>query len=85
MGWYFGLKLHLLINDCGELLTCQLTPGIIDDRKPVPALGKRLFDKLIANRGYISQALFEQLLETFNVQLSTRRKKNMKNRLFVII
>jgi hypothetical protein len=44
-----------------------------------------LFGKLIADRGYISQPLFEQLLETFNVQLITRIKKNMKNRLMPMI
>lgn len=81
MGWFYGLKLHLVINDRGEILACQITPGNTDDRKPVPALCKSLFGKLIADRGYISQPLFEQLLETFNVQLITRIKKNMKNRL----
>ncbi|MEO0770630.1 MAG: IS982 family transposase, partial [Cyanobacteria bacterium J06649_4] len=34
--WYFGLKLHLIINDRGELLAAVLTPGNTDDRKPVP-------------------------------------------------
>lgn len=57
----------------------------MDDRKPVPDLCKRLFGKLIANRGYISQPLFELLLETFNLQLITRIKKNMKNRLMPMI
>jgi len=85
MGWFYGLKLHLVINDCGELLACQITPGNVDDRKPVPALCKGLFGKLIADRGYISQSLFEQLLETFNVQLITRLRKNMKNRLMPLM
>ena len=85
MGWFYGLKVHLVINDRGEILACQITPGNVDDRKPVPALCKRLFGKLIADRGYISQPLFEQLLETFNVQLITRIKKNMKNRLMPMI
>lgn len=85
MGWFYGLKLHLVINDRGELLACQITPGNVDDRKPVPALCKRLFGKLIADRGYISQSLFEQLLETFNLQLITRLRKNMKNRLMPLI
>ena len=71
MGWFYGFKLHLIVHECGELLACQITPGNIDDRKPVPALCKRLFGKLIADRGYISQSLFEQLLETFNIQLIT--------------
>jgi hypothetical protein len=85
MGWFYGLKLHLVINDCGELLACQITPGNVDDRVPVPTLGRRLFGKLIADRGYISQPLFEQLLETFDVQLITKLRKNMKNRLLPLI
>jgi hypothetical protein len=85
MGWFYGLKLHFVINDRGEILTCQVTPGNTDDRKPLPGLCKDLFGKLIADRGYISQALFEQLLETFNVQLITKIKRNMKNRLMPVI
>ena len=81
MGWFYGFKLHLVINEGGELLACQITPGNIDDRTPVPALCKRLFGKLIADRGYVSQALFEQLLDSFGVQLITKLRKNMKNRL----
>jgi transposase len=81
MGWFYGFKLHLVINECGELLTCQITPGNVDDRTPVPILCKHLFGKLIADRGYVSQPLFEQLLNTFGIQLITKLKKNMKNRL----
>ncbi len=85
MGWFYGFKLHLVVNDCGELLACQITPGNVDDREPVPALSRRLFGKLIADRGYISQALFEELLETFGVQLITKLRKNMKNRLMPLV
>jgi Transposase DDE domain len=85
MGWFYGFKLHLVINDCGELLACQITPANVDDRKPVPTLCKRLFGKLIADRGYVSQPLFEQLLDTFGVQLITKLRKNMKNRLLPLI
>jgi len=81
MGWFYGFKLHLVINECGELLACQITPGNVDDRQPVPALCSRRFGKLIADRGYISQPLFEQLLDTLGVQLITKLRKNMKNRL----
>lgn len=85
MGWFYGFKLHLVVNDCGELLACQITPGNVDDREPVPALSRRLFGKLIADRGYISQALFEELLDTFGVQLITKLRKNMKNRLMPLM
>jgi len=81
VGWFFGFKLHLLFNDRGELLNLALTPGNVDDRKPVPKLVERLFGKVFADKGYVSQALFRQLLDTFGVQLITKLKSNMKNRL----
>ena len=35
MGWFFGFKLHLICNEKGELLNFMITPGYIDDRKPL--------------------------------------------------
>ncbi|GAC1561990.1 MAG: hypothetical protein NVS2B2_25460 [Ktedonobacteraceae bacterium] len=46
MGWFFGFKLHLAVNDQGELLACCLTTGNVDDRKPVPSMVKTLRGKL---------------------------------------
>jgi hypothetical protein len=78
--WFYGFKLHLVINDCGELLSLRLTPGNVDDRRPVPKLVKGLFGKLFGDKGYISQPLFETLYDG-GVQLVTKLKTNMKNRL----
>ena len=78
--WFFGFKLHLVINDRGELLSLRLTPGNADDRQPVPELVKGLFGKLFGDKGYISHTLFETLYDD-GVQLVTRLKTNMKNRL----
>jgi hypothetical protein len=78
--WFFGFKLHLVINDCGELLSLRLTPGNVDDRRPVPELVKELFGKLFGDKGYISQPLFETLFEQ-NVHMVTKLRKKMKNRL----
>lgn len=78
--WFFGFKLHLVTNDRGELLSLRLTPGNTDDRRPVPELVKGLFGKLFGDRGYVSQALFEALFDD-GVQLVTRLKTTMKNRL----
>jgi len=80
MGWFYGFKLHLIINDMGELLDFRLTPGNVDDRVPVPKMTEDIFGKLFGDKGYLSQKLFEQLLEQ-GVQLITRLKKNMKNKL----
>jgi hypothetical protein len=78
--WFYGFKLHLVINDRGELLALRLTPGNVDDRRPVPELVKGLFGKLIGDKGYVSQPLFEALYGE-GVQLVTKLKRGMKNRL----
>jgi len=82
MGWFFGFKLHLIINDKGELLAVHLTPGNTDDRKPIDTLTKNLFGKLFGDKGYLSQALFEKLFEQ-GVELITTIRKNMKNSLML--
>jgi hypothetical protein len=79
--WFYGFKLHLVVNDRGELLACQLTPGNVDDRSPVPRLVKRLFGWLFGDKGYLSQPLVKELLQTFGVRLVTGIKSNMKPRL----
>ena len=83
MGWFYGFKLHLIVNDRGELLAVQLTPGNIDDRKPVPQMTKKLWGELVGDRGYLSQALFEQLFAR-GLQLITPIRKSMQNRLVVL-
>jgi hypothetical protein len=80
MGWFFGFKLHLAVNDRGERLSCCLTPGNVDDRAPVPGMVKRLRGKLFGDRGYISAPLTQLLFEQ-GLQLITRLRKNMKNHL----
>ena len=79
VGWFYGFKLHLVVNDRGELLTFCLTPGNIADRQPVLRLVRRLFGKLFGDKGYISAALAEQLLVTQGLHLITKLRKNMCN------
>ena len=85
MGWSFGFKLHLIINDKGEILNFMFTPGNVDDREPLKQ-GKFLENikgKLCADKGYIGQALFENLFLN-GIQLVTKVKNNMKNSLMSI-
>jgi len=84
-GWFYGFKLHLVVNDRGEVLAFCLTPGNVDDRTPVPKLAEHLNGKLIADKGYISQPLFEQLWCDRGVQLVTRWRKNMTNILMPLL
>jgi hypothetical protein len=84
MGWFFGFKLHLVVNERGELLQFCITPGNVDDRKPVPRLAKKLFGKLFGDKGYISNPLAQSLRELFDLQLITKLRDNMKNQLMLL-
>lgn len=84
-GWFFGFKLHLVINDRGELLSVRLTPGNVDDRKPVLKLVRKLFGKIFGDKGYISKPLYDLLYQTFGIQLITKLKANSKNRLPMLL
>ena len=81
VGWFYGFKLHLVVNDQGEILAFCLTPGNVDDRKPVPKLAKGLVGKLFGDKGYLSQPLAQQLLVTQGLQLITKLRIKMHNRL----
>lgn len=83
-GWFYGFKLHLIINERGELLAYRLTPANVDDRQPVPDMAQELTGKLFGDKGYISKKLFESLWAD-GVQLITRLRKNMKNQLMPMI
>lgn len=77
MGWFYGFKLHLVVNHLGDIVACKLTPGNVDDRAPVPELAKELPDRLYGDKGYISKALSDNLLDA-GVNLITTVRSNMK-------
>ncbi len=81
MGWFFGFKLHLIINDKGEILSFYLTQGNVDDRnlKAITKMTEELFGKLFGDKGYISKALSDILFGN-GIQLITAVKRNMKQK-----
>lgn len=82
MGWFYGFKLHIVINDKGEILSFCVTQANVDDREPLKNENflKQIFGKLFADKGYISQKL-QQLLFVDGIQLITSIRNNMKNSL----
>jgi hypothetical protein len=78
-GWYFGFKLHLAVNECGEILGFYLTAANVDERVPVQWMTRELWGKSISDRGYISKDLFEKLMKR-GLRLITKLRKSMKNR-----
>ena len=80
MGWFFGFKLHLIINDKGEILNFMFTAADVDDREPLKqgSFLSNIKGKLCADKGYIGKTLFETLFLN-GIQLITKIKNNMKN------
>ena len=78
MKWFYGFKLHLLINEKGDLLGFELTPGNTDDHQPLWKLScDRFFGSFYGDKGYISQDLQEHLSEE-GIDLIYKVRKNMK-------
>jgi hypothetical protein len=77
-GWFFGLKLHLLIAATGDLVKIIFTPGNADDRKGLDRMTKGIFGKVFGDRGYIGKE-FAANLKTQGIHMITRIKKGMKN------
>lgn len=80
MGFFYGFKLHLVINEKGEIIALKLTKGNVDDRAPVPDLTKDLTGSIYADRGYIKQNLLVNLYER-GLKMIHGIKKNMPNKL----
>ena len=76
LGWFYGFKLHLVINTVGELLSADFTLANIDDRVPVAELVRHLSGKLYGDKDYISKDLREHLA-TQGIQLVYKVRKNM--------
>lgn len=76
-GWFYGFKLHLIINEKGEILAFQLTPGNASDLSVVSTLSKKIFGKLFGDKGYISADLTKSLLEQGVELFTTIRSNNL--------
>lgn len=85
MGWFFGFKLHLICNEKGEVLNFIITPGDVDDRKPLEykAFVEFIYGKLVGDKGYIGKNLFQRLFVD-GIQLITKLKSKMKGALMSV-
>jgi len=80
MGYFYGFKLHLVINNKGSIMALKMTRGNVDDRIPVQELTKGLTGIMAADKGYIKQNLFLNLYER-GLKMVHGIKKNMANKL----
>lgn len=78
MGWFYGFKLHMVINQLGEIINIAFTSGNVHDVKMLDVLSKGLSGILLADKGYISKAKAESLSQQ-GIKILTMGRKNMKN------
>lgn len=80
MGFFFGFKLHLIINDKGEILNFVITQGNADDREPLKneRFIKAIKGKLYGDKGYLSKEL-TNILFVDGIHLVTNIRNNMKS------
>ena len=79
VGWFFGLKLHIIINDRGELMAFKITNGKRNDAKAGESIMQKLQGLMFGDKGYLGRQLFSRLLEK-GLNLITRGRKNMKQK-----
>ncbi|PIR38569.1 MAG: hypothetical protein COV35_06510 [Alphaproteobacteria bacterium CG11_big_fil_rev_8_21_14_0_20_39_49] len=84
MGWFFGFKLHIVINHKGQIMAVKITPGNADDRAALSDMVKYLRGKCYADKGYIGKKIFEKLWG-HGLHLITGIRRNMKNHLMPFI
>ncbi len=82
-GWFYGFKLHLIVNDQGEILSFLVTPGNVADVAVVEKLSKGIVGQLFGDMGYISAKVGKRLLEQ-GLHLFTNLRSNMKQKLLPI-
>lgn len=82
MGWFFGFKLHLIVNELGEIIDFQITQANVDDRQPLKQgnLLRKIWGKLYGDKGYVSKKLADVLF-CDGIHFITGIRKNMKSQL----
>jgi len=82
VGWFFGLKIHLVINNFGELISFKMTKGNVNDGAAAKSLLQCLEGLAFGDKGYIGKKLFDELFKN-GLKLITRKRKNMKEKLTI--
>ena len=79
--WFYGFKVHIVVNHLGEVVNFAITPGNMADNNSIllEHLMQDLFGKVFGDRGYIINKELYQKLYDLGVQLITKIRKNMKN------
>jgi len=77
MGWYYGFKLHLVVDREGLIVGWRITTATVDDRKGLALIWKELTGMVVADAGYLGSN-WQEAAADLHLQLLTGVKKIMK-------
>lgn len=80
-GWFFGFKLHVVINMLGEIVSLALSEGNITDNNErlLTQLLHGLQGKIYGDKGYIIKPEVRKKFFNLGIQFITKIRSNMKN------
>lgn len=78
-GWFYGFKLHIVINHLGEIINIKLTSGNIHDVAVLESLTQDLKGILLGDKGYLSKAKAD-ILASRGLKILTPSRRNAKTK-----
>ncbi len=79
-GWFYGFKLHFIINHVGEIMSFSITTGDKSDSSQIMKLCKKIKGKIFGDKGYIGKKIFNDLFKK-GLKLITGIRNNMNNQI----
>lgn len=83
MGWFYGFKLHLIIDFQGRIIKCHISAGNKHDLKVFKQISGDIKGKVFADKGYLGKDIVSNMLDR-GLNLITGVRKNMKNKLLTM-
>jgi transposase len=77
MGWYYGFKLHLVVDKDGLILAWRITTATVDDRKVLALVWHELTSMIVADAGYLGSN-WQEAAADLHLILLTGIKKIMR-------
>lgn len=77
MGWFYGLRLHVLCNELMQILECRITTATVGERAALESMWNYIFGLIVADAGYLGQE-FQTRARSLGKQLLTGARANMK-------
>lgn len=86
MGWFYGMKVHIIVNHKGEIVSFYISSGNVADNNTHVLINitNKIIGKLFGDKGYLVNAnLFRKLYEK-GIEIITKIRSNMKNRFMTV-